>query len=52
MNYKIHDQELLVIIIAFKHWRHYLEGSQHSIEILSNHQNLQGFIKIKKLNDR
>ena len=48
----MHNQELLAIIIAFKHWRHYLEGSQYLIEVLFDHQNLQGFMKVKELNDR
>ena len=52
MNYKTHDQELLAIIMTFKHWRHYLKRGQHSIEVLFNYQNLQGFIKGKELNNR
>ena len=27
-NYETHNQELLAIVAAFKHWRHYLEGSE------------------------
>ena len=30
-NYETHDQELLAIVTAFKQWRHYLEGSFHSV---------------------
>ena len=26
-NYKVHNGELLAIIIAFKEWQHYLDGS-------------------------
>jgi transposase InsO family protein len=51
-NYETHDQELLAIVAAFKHWRHYLGGSAHPIEVLTDHNNLVGFAKIKQLNGR
>ena len=37
---------------SFKHWRHYLEGSLHQIIVYSDHNNLQGFMKLTHLNDR
>ena len=51
-QYEIHDQELLVIIMAFKQWRHYLEDSTHSVEVLINHNNLCRFMNVKSLNRR
>ena len=42
-SYDIYDQELLAIIKALKEWHHYLEGSPHDIEILSDHKNLEIF---------
>ena len=42
----------MVIVKCFKHWHHYLKGSQHTIEVWSDHQNLQGFIKQPKVNSR
>jgi len=30
-NYDIHDREMLAIVECFKHWRHYLEGSNHPV---------------------
>lgn len=36
------DQELLAIVEAFKHWRHYLEGSRYPIEVLTDHNNTVG----------
>jgi hypothetical protein len=51
-NYETHDQELLAIVAAFKHWRHYLEGSTQPIEVITDHHNLVGFTKIKQLNGR
>jgi hypothetical protein len=51
-NYETHDQELLAIVAAFKHWRHYLEGAEYPIEVLTDHQNLKGFMNVKQLNGR
>jgi len=42
-NYKIHDKELLAIIHALKHFRHYIQGSPHVTKILSDHANLKYF---------
>ena len=49
-KYKIHNQKLLVIVIIFKHWCHYLKDSYQIIEILTDHNNLQEFMKVKELN--
>ena len=38
-NYKIHDKELLAIILALEHFRHYLEGHVKPIEIWTDHGN-------------
>jgi len=32
-NYKIHDKELLAIVQALKHFRHYLQGNVHQTKI-------------------
>jgi len=42
-NYEIHDKELLAIIHALKHFRHYLQGSAHQTKIFSDHTNLKYF---------
>jgi len=42
-NYDIYDRELLGIIRALKTWRHFLEGSEHKVIILSDHKNLTYF---------
>jgi hypothetical protein len=52
INYKIHDKELLAIVDAFKHWRRYLEGTHHQIQVFSDHQNLKYFTTTKVLNRR
>ncbi len=50
-SYKTHDLELLVIVEAFKQWHHYLERSTHSVKVLTDHNNLCGFMNIKTLNE-
>ncbi|SCO20290.1 uncharacterized protein FFB20_15917 [Fusarium fujikuroi] len=51
-RYGTPDQEMMAIVESFKHWRHYLEGSLKQVEVLSDHQNLQSFMKNTKLNGR
>ena len=51
-NYETHDQELLAVVSAFKHWRAYLEGAAHPIRVLVDHANLKGFMTVKQLNGR
>jgi len=42
-NYEIHDKELLSGIQGLEEWRHILEGTKHTIEILNDHQNITYF---------
>lgn len=51
-NYGTADQELLAIVESFKHWRHYVEGVETPVEVLSDHHNLQTFMRQQKLNGR
>ena len=51
-NYEIYDRELLGIVRSLEEWRHYLEGSPHPIEVLSDHQNLTYFRTARKVNRR
>lgn len=53
-RYEAHDGELLAIVEAFKHWRHYLEGSRYPVVVKSDHANLRSFMepKMKRLNGR
>ncbi len=37
------DKELLAIFEAFKTWRHYLESPHHTIDVITDHQNLEYF---------
>ena len=49
-NYEIYDQKLLIIITAFKQWKHYLKSNLYSIKMLSDHNNLKKLMTKKKLN--
>jgi hypothetical protein len=51
-NYSVGDQEILVIVEACRHWRHYLEGSKYPVRVLTAHHNLEGFKKNKPLRGR
>ncbi|KAJ3502093.1 hypothetical protein NLJ89_g9041 [Agrocybe chaxingu] len=51
-NYEIHDRELLSIMRALADWRRYLHGSSSPVEILSDHANLQYFMRSQHLNRR
>ena len=52
INYKVHDKELLAIVVAFKEWKRYLEGAQHQVLIYTDHKNLEYFATTKTLNRR
>ena len=49
-NYEIYNRELLAIIRALEEWRHYIQGSEHSTVIFSDHKNLTYYKEAKKLN--
>jgi hypothetical protein len=51
-NYQIYDKELLAIIQALQTWRHYLEGAEHQITILTDHKNLEYFESSRTLTRR
>jgi len=51
-NYEIYDKELMAIVRAFEEWRPHLEGTEHPIQVLSDHKNLEYFMSTKLLNRR
>ena len=51
-DYQTHDEELLTIVESFCHWRHYLEGLTHSVEVLTDHSSLWSFMTTHKLSQR
>src|SRR5436853_528475 len=52
INYDTHDKELLAIVDCFKRWRRYLEGVNHQVTVISDHNNLEYFATTKVLNRR
>jgi len=52
LNYQIYDKELLAIVSAFKHWRHYLEFSPATTEVITDHRNLEYFTTTRQLSRR
>ena len=52
LNYDIYDKELLAIVECFCLWRHYLEGSKYTIQVFTDHNNLQYFTTTKQLSRR
>jgi RNase H-like domain found in reverse transcriptase len=51
-KYEIYDWELLGIIQVLKEWRHYIQGSGHTMIVYSDHKNLTYFWMAQKLNDQ
>ena len=45
-----HDKELYAIVLGFKNWRHYLQGSKHTVRVITDHNNLRYFMTTKELN--
>ena len=43
---------MLAIVRVLEEWHHYLEGARHSIEIWTDHKNLEYFRTSQKLNRR
>ena len=51
-RYPTGDQELLAIVDSFKHWKYYLQGAKHVIQVYTDHANLRNFTTTKELNGR
>ncbi len=51
-NYLAGDQEMLANIMSCRHWRHYLKSAWHTVEVLTDHHNLQRFMTTKLLTGR
>ena len=51
-NYGVGESEMLAIVEACKHWRHYLEGSTYSVKVVTDHLNLCKFLTTKTLSRR
>ena len=51
-NYEIHDKKMLAIIRGLENWRYLLEGTYFKFKIWTDHNNLEYFMKMQKLNHR
>ena len=52
INYGTADKELLAIVDCFKRWRRHLEGANHQVMVVTDHNNLELFSTTKVLNRR
>ena len=52
LNYNTHNKELLAIFKAFKNWCHYLKSPHHTIDVVTDHKNLEYFASTKVLSRR
>ena len=50
LNYDIYNKELLGIVMVFKEWRVFLQGTLELFIIKIDHKNLMGFLITKELN--
>jgi hypothetical protein len=51
-NYDIYDKELMAIIKALEEWRPECEGAEHTLQLVTDHKNLEYFMTKKLLNRR
>ena len=52
INYGVGEKEMLAIVEACKNWRHYLEGANFPVKVLTDHGNLRTFFTTKTLSRR
>ncbi|KAK3568878.1 hypothetical protein QTP86_019106 [Hemibagrus guttatus] len=51
-NYYVGNKELLAMKAAIEEWRHWLEGSTHPFQVITDHKNLEYIKSAKRLNPR
>ncbi|KAL0153008.1 hypothetical protein M9458_051687, partial [Cirrhinus mrigala] len=51
-NYDVGNKELLSMKAALEEWRHWLEGSTHPFQIITDHKNLEYIKGAKRMNPR
>ncbi|XP_051727379.1 differentially expressed in FDCP 8 homolog isoform X1 [Ctenopharyngodon idella] len=51
-NYDVGNKELLAMKAAIEEWRHWLEGSTHPFQVITDHKNLEYIKSAKRLNPR
>jgi hypothetical protein len=52
LNYDTHDKELLAIIRAFEHWCIFLEGTEETVTVFTDHKNLEYWKTARTFNHR
>lgn len=52
LNWPTHDQELLAVLEASRHWRQYLFSVKTTTTVYTDHNNLKYFLTTKKLSPR
>ena len=51
-NYTTGNKEMLAVMVALKHWRHFTQGTKHKILVHTDHKRLMLFLETKQLNPR
>ncbi|KAL0161769.1 hypothetical protein M9458_045494, partial [Cirrhinus mrigala] len=51
-NYDVRNKELLSMKAAIEEWRHWLEGTLHPFQVITDHKNLEYIKGAKRLNPR
>jgi hypothetical protein len=51
-SYNIYNKELLAVMCALWHWRHYLQDVKHQVIVHTDHEALLGFKEPKNINRR
>ncbi|KAK3556472.1 hypothetical protein QTP70_008336 [Hemibagrus guttatus] len=49
-NFDVGNKELLAMKAAIEEWRHWLEGSTHPLQVITDHKNLEYIKSAKRLN--
>ena len=49
-GYNVYDKELLAVLRALQHWRHYLADAKHQVVVHTDHEALLGFKEPKNIN--
>ena len=50
LNYNIYNKKLLSIVTVLKEWRAFLYSTIKLFKVITDYENLVGFLIIKKLN--
>ena len=51
-GYNVYDKELLAVLRALQHWRHYLADAKYQVVVHTDHEALLGFKEPKNINQQ